>query len=157
MTCEMCGATDSSFRVLVEGTNMSVCKNCSKFGKVIRAPPPVSKYKNKKWNKPKREIKKEPVVEIIEAIVEGFGMKIKNKRENLNLKQIELAKMIAEKESMVQKIESGHVQPSIAFAKKLEKVLKIKLIEKIESETGGNKVKSKSGPLTIGDMLNVKK
>ena len=35
INCDMCGAKTKLFRTLIESTEMNVCRDCSKFGKVI--------------------------------------------------------------------------------------------------------------------------
>ena len=75
---------------------------------------------------------------------------------NLNLKQEELAQKIAEKVSVIHKVESKHLRPSLALAKKLEHFLNIKLIEKYKEE----KTKTldfTDSALTIGDLIKFKK
>jgi len=60
-----------------------------------------------------------------------------------------------EKESLIQKIESGHYEPSILLAKKIGRFLKIKLLEEHE-EKHEKQSKSKTDSLTIGDFIKVK-
>ena len=48
----------------------------------------------------------------------------------MGLKQFELAQKISEKESIIHKIESDSEDPSIQVIKKLERLFKVKLIEK---------------------------
>lgn len=149
----MCGKETSLFRAVIEGTQLKVCGECGKFGRVIdqiRAP--------EKENKKKIEKQIEEELEIIEGVVPDYSKKVKDARESLGLKQEALAKKINEKESVIHKIETGHYEPNLALAKKIEKFLNITLIEEQEIE----KVKeasnpSSSGSLTIGDLLKVKK
>lgn len=128
---------------------MAVCKECASFGQILRQP---TAFAGKKQTIPQRP--KEPV--IVEEIVEEYAMKIKQAREKRNLNQEEFARFLGERESILQKIESGRQKPTIELAKKLEKQLGIQLIERIEEEIVEQK-KSAKGPLTIGDMLQMKK
>jgi len=73
----------------------------------------------------------------------------------LRLKQEEFAKKLNEKESLIQKIESGHFEPSIGLAKKIGRFLKIKLVEEYE-EVHEKQVRSKTGSFTIGDIIKIK-
>ena len=69
----------------------------------------------------------------------------------MGLKQEELARKINEKESLIHKLENELVEPSLKLAEKLEKFLKIKLIEIYSDE---NKyVKNNDDKLTIGDLF----
>ena len=54
---------------------------------------------------------------------------IRNKRDELGLKQEDFAKMLNEKESIIHKLETGEFKPSLKLAKKLEKKFGLKLIE----------------------------
>ena len=72
---------------------------------------------------------------------------------------MEVAKRIAEKESVVHKVESGHMKPNLSLARKFEKFLKISLVETVELDgagKGAKKAGSSTGSLTIGDMIKVK-
>ena len=145
MNCELCGKKSELFRAKIEGTIVDVCEKCSKFGEIIERV--IKEEENKIVKKKIRE-------EIIEEIRKGYGAIIKNAREKLGLTQEELARKINEKESLIHKLENELVEPSLKLAEKLEKFLKIKLIEIYSDE---NKyIKNNDEKLTIGDLLNVK-
>ena len=147
-SCDMCGAQGKLFRVLVEETEMHVCQQCSKFGKILANPVTFVK-KKVVVEKPARP---EPV----EMIVEGYGEMIRKRRGELGLTQEELAMKIAERESIIQKIEAGQIEPPISLARKLEKFLSITLVEKYEDKGGALSTKSKSAEFTIGDVVKIK-
>ena len=67
---------------------------------------------------------------------------------------------LAEKESVVQKIESGSLIPSLKASKKLEQYLGIKLIQKEPIKRHESKEKPvvdfKDKSITIGDLMGVK-
>ena len=92
----------------------------------------------------------------VDGIVSDYSVKIRESREKLELTQKELGEKIAEKESIIHKIETGLMEPSLKLAKKLENFLKIKLIE-IYGEDKIKKIDFKSDKLTIGDLLDMKK
>lgn len=150
MPCDLCGAEEELFLAEVEGTNLNVCKNCSKFGKVIE------KTRMNKIPQKTEKVKTAPDKERVQVIVDNYSSLIKKKRESLGLKQKELAKKIAEKESVIHKIESGHIEPNINLARKLEKDLSIRLIEEEKVEEMAIKPKTKDLTVTIGDMLKPK-
>ena len=149
MQCDMCGKDAELYLTRIEGTELNVCKGCSRFGTVISEPKKVEPKKKKK-----KPVKEEP--EIIEAVVENYPQLVKSKREKLGLKQEELAAKLAERTSLLQKIETGNFTPSLKMAGKLEKHLGIKLIEKIEDKPGQQTQKSKGKKLTIGDIIKLK-
>ncbi len=146
MACEMCGKKNSLYDAVVEGATLKVCKECSKFGKVILI-------------EPSKEIKVRskplPEEQIRDIIISNFPKKIKDSRESLKLTQEELALKLNLKENLIRKIESGSLQPSLVLVKKLETFLKVKLIEEY-SEVNAKKINFKDRALTIGDLVKLK-
>ena len=63
---------------------------------------------------------------------------------------------MSEKESLLHKMESGHYVPSLETAKKIQRILKIRLVTEQKEASIGNKTKF-SGPLTIGDFIKKRK
>ncbi|MEM4267798.1 MAG: multiprotein bridging factor aMBF1 [Candidatus Woesearchaeota archaeon] len=158
MQCEMCGKEAQLYNAEIEGSILSVCKSCGGFGKLIG---PIKKQEQQKLQSTKESKKEKPALgslkqdkEIIQVIVEDYSTRIKQKREQLGLKQEELAKMLAEKESLIQKMEAGQFEPSIALARKIEKTLKITLVEQHE-ETHDKKFSARKEQLTVGDLLQM--
>ncbi len=149
--CELCGKHDRLIDILVEGSVLATCKNCIKFGTIIKIPA---------LSEMPRKIKKEiKVEEEKELITSEYPEIVKKARERLNLKQEDLAKMISERESIIKQIESGHMKPPFSLAKKLEQYLKIGLIESNEpkEELKQAKIDFSNSALTIGDLLKLKK
>jgi putative transcription factor len=152
--CEICGREEELYDTTIEGTILNVCSKCSKFGKVnkkVSAEVPVFNNQNKVFHSTMMPVQQNEKVELINS---NYADLIKKKREQLGLKQIELAKKIAEKESLIHKIESGHAEPNLAVAIKLERCLGIKLVK--EEEIKKINLKSNSGKLTIGDIIDIK-
>ena len=151
MNCELCGREAELYTAEIEGTTLKVCEKCSSMGKVIKrpAPPKVKKPVKKKFVR-----KAEPVKEIVEAVVEDYAKKIRQAREKTGMTQKEFARKLNEKESILHKLETGSFKPSLALAKKLEKLLHIKLVEQREEEKEQVTPKTgKSSGLTIGDII----
>jgi putative transcription factor len=153
-SCELCGRKDAKFRSEIEGTMMYVCEDCSRFGK----------NKGKANVRIIVEDRKKPVAKDPEYIfLQGYGQRVKNAREKMGLKQEELAKKINERESLLHQIESEHFKPGIELARKLEKSLHITIIEEIrepeELENARKDIRpiKRDGPLTLGDMMNLKR
>ena len=65
-------------------------------------------------------------------IVPDFGMRVKDAREKLGLKQEELARRINEKVSLLRKIERGEIVPDDRVRQKLERILNISLVERVQ-------------------------
>lgn len=145
--CELCGVDDKLVDALVEGSVLQVCGRCKAFGDVInvhRDEIIQTKQKNVYFKEPE------------EYIVDDYGLRIKEAREKLNMKQEELAKKINEKESTIHKLESNQLKPSLALANKLEKFLGIKIVEKYD-DSDKPKIDLKDSSLTIGDLLKLKR
>ena len=152
MDCEMCGKDEAALKAVIEGTIITVCENCSRFGKVvgkISVPAAAVKGKAGKERMPAGE-------DYIEMVVPEFGCMIKQKRESLGLKQDEFARKVAVKESVLHKMETGSLKPSLEEARRLGKALGLKLVEKLE-EGPAVATPQRKDMLTLGDMIKIKK
>ncbi len=147
MECEMCGSKNAEFRALVEEIPLNVCIKCSKHGKVLGSAKIIKKELAVKKIK---HVKEEPQ----ESIVQNYSVIIRTTREKLKLSQEDFAKKINEKLSLIHNMERGKIAPSIDLARKLEKLLKIKLVEIYKEEDF--KSSQKSEKYTIGDFIKVR-
>lgn len=161
MECEICGKPvpeHNPIRAKIEGSVMIVCKECSKLGKIQKAPP-KPKYvqqKNKRQpNKPKRNysINDEPS----EELIEDFDMTIRKARESKNWSREDLGKKINERVSVITRIETGKMTPDTKLTKKFEKALNIKLLEKVENVDLNQFINSSSGERTLGNIMKIKR
>ena len=89
-----------------------------------------------------------------ETLVPDFGQRIRQAREKLGLEQKDFAQKLSEKMSMVHKMEIGAFRPSISLARKLEKMLHIKLVETSALESAPAP-KIRSDQVTIGDLIKL--
>ncbi|MFA5887184.1 MAG: multiprotein bridging factor aMBF1 [Candidatus Nanoarchaeia archaeon] len=129
--CEICGKDTDLNRYRIEGCEMNVCANCSKFGeRILGQSSATSSFQKKALQK---QLQQEKGNESEQFIGKSAGDKIKNAREEKGLTQEQLAKAIAEKASVIQRIESGHMSPAISTAEKLEKFLGISIVEVLEN------------------------
>ncbi|MBT7903399.1 TIGR00270 family protein [Candidatus Woesearchaeota archaeon] len=159
-SCEMCGREGDLTEVDVEGTNLEVCKNCLKFGKQQVKPAAKFSRAPNKFNKTQGRFKQRRTIrpEVVEVIIKGYGDKVSKVRSKMGLTQEEFARKLNEKESLISKIENNQFEPSIILAKKLETILKIKLIE-VQEETKAEMLQQKASGkgLTIADFIKVRK
>jgi len=155
----MCGKEMASLLpVRIEGTILSVCRDCARFGDNVKsggkqqnAEPSViqARLQNRE-----RRMKTKDVYETGEEsieLAEDYSKRIKEAREKMGWKQEELAAKMNERESIVHKLESGGMHPDDALIKKVEKTLNIKLKEKVmitATETA-----AKGQGLTMGDLI----
>ena len=147
--CGICGKGESKIIAIVEGVMLTVCNDCAHYGKVL-------KVKELEEQKEIKVVKKASYPESDEIIVKDYSERIKKAREDLHLKQEELARRIAEKESVIHHMESGDLVPSLALARKLEKSLGIILIEITQLEREKSRINFRDEALTIGDLLKKK-
>ncbi|MEM2948583.1 MAG: multiprotein bridging factor aMBF1 [Candidatus Anstonellales archaeon] len=146
--CEVCGEREARFIITIEGATMNACAVCAKGAKILN-------------KKPDEEIEKGVrVVEtgvVEEDIIEGYGEIVRKARERLGLSRQELARKISESESYLEHIEKEKMRPTIKTAKKLERTLGIKLIEKTTEVIIEKPEKKTKEELTLGDFVEEKK
>lgn len=154
LRCELCGTSirGKAYKALIDRAEMIVCSRCvrkaSSIIEIVDTNVPPSSTRS---TFVKRRVRRE----IVEDIVEDYFERIKEARENLGLTREVLATMVGEKVSTIRRLEEGTLQPSLNLAKKLEKVLKIKLIEKYEEEYTPHEP-SRSYEVTLGDIAEFK-
>jgi putative transcription factor len=143
MNCELCGKEIKHYHeVIIDGAIMKVCDECAKYGKEVRQPSSfqIPKITKTVVQTPASNFTSHPTVkkrtprELIDddEPVLDFGKIIKKKREELGLSQEELAVKLQEKKNLLAKIEREEIKPDKATAKKIEKILGIKIMEKIQ-------------------------
>jgi len=157
--CEMCGMPieGKPYRVIVEGTEMIVCERCYRSIKAKAAPvqSKPAKEKSKSSLKKQKDTTKRKVVEY--EIVEDYAKRIKEARERLGMSREELGMKVGEGENVIKRIELGRLEPDMELAKKLEKVLGIKLIRKVEYEEATEASKPQTDDLTLGDIVVIRR
>jgi putative transcription factor len=151
--------------VLIEGAKMLVCERCTSFGspytepKAKRATYPTASTRRLKPTKPVIIPKKPRPAEVFRGleVVDGFGGLVRKARERMNLSHEGLGRRISEKVSVLKKVESGKIIPDIRLARKLEHVLKIRLL--VPSESLETVKAAPPPPLvkpTLGDIVQLK-
>lgn len=151
MRCEICGkkVLGRPIRIKIEGSLMQTCEECSKLGKVQKEPPRAPRPRAT----PRRPRVREPSYEVSE----DFNITVRKAREKKGWSREDLAKNVNEKSSVINRIESGKMIPDIKLARKLEKVLNVILLEKIEEEQLDDTGPQKLRGATIGDIAHIKR
>lgn len=145
--CEMCGTEHSRLTpVSLEGTQLLLCENCSRFGVPVKTP--ATRRVSVARPRPSRPHRSLPVEE---DLVVDLGERIRRSREAKGWKREELARRLNEKVSVIEKLEKGKMRPDDRLVAKVERVLEIRLREKVEEETVTPR--SKDRPLTLGDLI----
>ncbi len=152
MQCEMCGKNSELMLAIIEGVNMKVCDGCSKFGKIIGRV--SSRQKESKIVNSQTNINQNEETE--EELVSDFSLIIRQEREKRRMEQKDFAKLISEKESILHKMESGNFKPTIEAARKIERILKVKLVQEVGEKMMATETHKNSGALTIGDLIKKK-
>ncbi len=171
--CDICGKKGVSFIIEVEGAKMAVCPRCAYHGKIIHS---LGTGEKEEEAPVKMDYSTPKQFRMEEEIVDGYGRKIRRARENTKISYEEvneygkkekktrgmtieeLAKKVNEKASWLDRVENERMEPNPAEAKKLEKALGIKLVEKVEvsitptPKGGGGKTE-----LTLFDMMEMQK
>jgi len=109
MKCEVCGRqiVGATHRVMIEGVAMNVCVECVPLGREIGPPRPT---------------RADDAAEDFELdLVEEYLELIRHGREQRGLAQVEFAKRLSERVSVVQRLESGRLRPDERLAKKSSK------------------------------------
>ncbi|MFP4655654.1 MAG: multiprotein bridging factor aMBF1 [Methanohalobium sp.] len=160
--CEICGTEIKGrpTKVNIEGSELEVCSKCAQYGtSVDTKTQPKQQVSGKKTAPKKTEKKPYPTKSKFEGptyeLVEGYDQIIRDKREQLEWTQEELAAKIKEKESLIKKIERGEIVPEDSVRKKLERTLNLQLTEKVEDiDMDGD---SASKNTTLGDIVKIKR
>ncbi len=162
MECEICGRkVDKLFDILVEGTKLKVCSDCSKSFSVTIRPRKVGKSPFKLKNRFKNEVKGEEEydTEVVSKVLREIRMKY-------GLTQKQLAQVLCVRESIIRRLERGELKPDPSIVKKIEKQFKIEIqpeseeeLERILSgdvENTDSRVTEREEPLTLGDIARIR-
>jgi putative transcription factor len=138
--CEMCGKEVAvTNRVRLEGSVLSLCDECSKFGELVSPPPiPVtlpdegfrssSRSPSRSPMRPRRTEERDLFQDIPELELRPDWFKrIRTAREQRKWTPEELGKRLNEKKSVVLKLETGSFRPSDALISKLEHLLQTRI------------------------------
>jgi len=166
MRCEVCGRSihGQPNRTIIEGAKMLVCSNCAKFSSStwypeesrvplkIAQPLPVKRHLSvPEYRRTRNDLSSDL------ELAEGFPAIIREARERLGLDHVALGRIIGEKVSVLQKIESGKLYPDIAFAKKLEHELKIRILSSPQETEYPRDASLHPQELTFGDIVSIRK
>ena len=161
--CEMCGSPirGRAYKVTLEGSQLTVCHRC--YTKLQTKPGSASPVTASTQRKPvrsshtasaRRRPSRSRFVEY--EVVDDYARIIKEAREKLGWSTMALAQRVMEKESVIKRIENGRLRPSIELAKRLEKVLGVKLLEPVGDEDVGFEASRDEFILTLGDAANIR-
>jgi len=159
LECELCGKNiaGKATRIKIEGVLLLVCSECAKKYSefIVRERPQrtrrviLKKSSKRPWSTRN--------IELDYDIVDDYSDRIREAREMLGLTRELLAREIGEKESVIRRLEAGTLIPTVSMARKLEQVLRIKLLvprgyeEEVSVSSGRRHME-----LTLGDIVIIK-
>jgi putative transcription factor len=153
MECDVCGKKEASFVIQIEGAKMAACRACAYHGKIVLSleeEAPAREFRAKTGGGVPKSLQLE------EDLVEGYGKIVRRAREAKGLRIEEFAMQINEKASYLDKIENENTRPPIEVAKKIEKALNVKLLEKAEEgEAPSEAANYRKKELSLLDMLEM--
>jgi len=165
--CELCGRpiVGRAYKIYVEGAELTVCNSC--YIKVMsrksqtRAEvvgvrkPAITRTYSKPKSPIRRTSRRTPSLDMEYEVVEDYAQRIRRAREKLGWSLSILAQKVREKESVLRRIEQGRLTPPIDLARRLEKILGIKLLEPTVEEHLPKRIGDKD--LTLGDIVVIRK
>lgn len=143
MNCEICGAFEENLlKTEVEGAVMNLCKNCSKYGKVIEFYAPIN-------NEPLKRIKSErqlkyDYLDVIKKALEEKQLSIDKAAEYMKCSPKDLKKIL-----------TGEILPDNDITSKIENTLKISLYELDYVSDSHSTIDSDK--LSFGDVVDIKR
>ncbi|MFZ8783724.1 MAG: multiprotein bridging factor aMBF1 [Desulfurococcaceae archaeon] len=169
--CEMCGReVDAKVakRAVVEGSPLILCPECySKLSRKsavreeslerARSTQQLRSVQQTSVARSSRSVAGQARIAETYEIVENYHQLIKSARERLGWSQEVLASKVGESVNTIRRIEAGKLKPTIELARKLERVLKIKLLEPVVAEPLNHVSSSRVEDLTIGDLIDTRK
>jgi putative transcription factor len=149
--------------MIIEGAKMLVCPSCAKFSSStwhpeknnssIRSDQSPSK---RVFNSSRRTRANRSLHSNLE-LIDDFPKVVREARERLGLDHDTLGRKIREKVSVLQKIESGKLNPDTDLARKLEHELRIKILSPPQQVEYSEDTSVKPQQLTFGDMVSIRK
>lgn len=163
MSCEVCGGKiiGKPNSVVVEGVKLKVCGSCTNLGEQYTEkirPPRTSLAQTSMFRRPQYAPRAEALPKQVAdyELVEDYAQQVKGAREKLGMTQEELARLLKEKLSVLQKIECGKMAPDLKTSRMLEHTLRIKLLVQGTERSEANLKLAKPVELSLGDIVKFK-
>ena len=140
-------------KIDIEGSLLSVCPNCVKFGKEPEKPKQPETGPTRRAQPPPRSGSVRPQMPVSDRLeqrkkrmqprniysassemelIDDYHKEIQRARMELGMNQEELARKLNERKSIIAKLETKSIKPDNKLIRKLEKTLKITLMENVE-------------------------
>ncbi len=156
--CDMCGSTarEGLYVVELDRAVLQLCERCYRsYGSVARLiKAPRKAEAPKQPQRPPTTKQRPPTPKIEYEVVEDFPTLIRTARESMGMSRDALARTVGVKESVLRRIESGQLIPDEQLARRLERVLGVKLL--VPAEHGEAPSKAPKRELTLGDIVEIR-
>lgn len=133
---------------LVDRAELILCGKCVKRASKVYGP-----LGQRRQMGPRRLPQRVRKSQVTEEVTEDYAELVKGARERAGLTRDALAAMVGVKVSVIRRIEEGSLVPPVDLAKKLERVLKVKLVEVIEEERLRSLGVEAGWEQTLGDIV----
>ena len=153
--CDRCGKRSKLTFVRIDRAEMYVCDDCKRFGSVVEKKieyKPAPRIKSSQMNRP---IKPDALTKRGKELADDYPKRIQRGRERIGLSREDLGRKINERVSVIAQLEHGHMHPSDALIKKLQKALDIELMEEVEEISQSSQAQSTG--MTLADFIIEKK
>lgn len=156
MDCDICGKPAVG-EAIIEGAKVSVCDKCISYGRPVKVRPAERSSLPPHINK---VIERKPSEF---AVIDGYGLMVSEARERQGLSREELANKLFIREHDLSMIEQEKRKPDEKISRKLEQFLHISLLERASEESSfissieSGRKGNKRGPLTLADIVDIKK
>lgn len=168
MDCEVCGNPifGRGIRVLIDGAELVVCGRCASGATAVKTSRPAASTTPRRSTpsapRPRSppQVRRRPSVPTVPEdveLIDDYGQVIRKARQAMQLNQEDLCRKIAEKVSVLQKIESGRLVPDDSLVKKLEHALKIQLLQPPTKTPIKDDKFTRPMELTLGDIAIMQK
>lgn len=159
MECEVCGKEifGKAYKGVIDSARLFVCNECAQFStakwrlskKLKRTTP---EYQISRLSTIRRNISSRVSDEL--DLVEDYGLRIRKGRMKLKLSHEDLSRKIGAKVSILRKLETGKMVPTQALAERLERFLKIKILQSLpETHKNEKGIIQKQSKLTLRDVI----
>jgi putative transcription factor len=155
--CEICGMPiiGRPYYAEVDGVEMVLCASC--YMKLVRSgrAKPIRRRQQPRKASPPRARSASSITEY--EIVEDYDEKIKSARQAKGLTTKELALKLKISESLLRKIEQGKLKPSIDLARRIERLLGVKLVVPTEEPEAMEGSRGEGEYPTLGDVVVIRR
>jgi putative transcription factor len=164
----MCGKEVPRLRKVQVGASvLEVCNECARFGDdvpretpktvpVTSGPATVAGAPRSFAPAPARR-PRDVLSSGDEELADDYPKRISKARSRRGMTQEQLAKRLNEKKSVISRLETGEMRPTESLIKKIEKLLDIKLKERVEFQVETGRKRVAGSGVTLGDLIKMEK